>query len=58
MEVSEVISTYIYKTGMGSFNDFSYGAATGLFNTLINLVLVLIVNRIAKKATEGDISLF
>lgn len=58
LEVSEVISTYIYKTGMGSFNDFSYGAATGLFNTLINLVLVLIVNRIAKKATEGDISLF
>lgn len=56
--VSEVISTYIYKVGMASFRSFSYGAATGLFNTVINLVLLLSVNYGVRKATDGEISLF
>ncbi len=56
--VSEVISTYIYKTGMKSFRSFSYGAAVGLFNTLINLVLLLSVNYLVRRSTEGEISLF
>lgn len=56
--VSEVISTYVYKVGMASFRSFSYGAAVGLFNTVINLVLLLIVNFSVRKATEGEIALF
>lgn len=56
--VSEVISTYVYKVGMSSFRSFSYGAAVGLFNTLINLVLLLVVNFSVRKATSGEISLF
>lgn len=57
-DVSEVISTYVYKVGMGDFSDYSYGAAIGLFNTIINLVLMIIVNFITKKMTENEVSLF
>lgn len=56
--VSEVISTYVYKVGMSSFRSFSYGAAVGLFNTVINLVLLLSVNYTVRKATDHEISLF
>ena len=56
--VSEVISTYVYKEGMSSFRSFSYGAAVGLFNTSINLTLLLSVNYAVRKATEGEVALF
>ncbi|MDR1891420.1 MAG: ABC transporter permease subunit [Oscillospiraceae bacterium] len=58
LQTAEVISTYVYKVGMGSFRDFSYGAAVGLFNNVINLVLLLIVNYVCKKMTSDDVSLF
>lgn len=58
LEVSEVISTYVYKKGMSSFRNYSYGAAVGLFNTVINLVLLFVVNGIVDKATDGDVSMF
>ena len=57
-KVSEVISTYVYKTGFASFKNFSYSSAVGLWNTAINLTLLMIVNTITKKMTEGDVSLF
>ncbi|MBR4767415.1 MAG: sugar ABC transporter permease [Lachnospiraceae bacterium] len=56
--VSEVISTYVYSVGMASFRSFSYGAAVGLFNTVINLGLLLTANFIVRKATENEIALF
>lgn len=47
---SEVISTYVYKVGLASASaDFSYAAAVGLFNSLINLALIIMVNKISKK---------
>ncbi|MGP4039180.1 ABC transporter permease [Gracilibacillus sp. D59] len=49
--VSEVIETYVYKIGIES-NQFSYAAAIGLFNTLINFALLVIVNQIAKKVAR------
>ena len=52
---SEIISTYVYKMGLKS-NQYSYSAAIGLFNNLVNFILLLIVNGIAKKM--GDTSLF
>ena len=49
---SEIIATYVYKVGLVStFPDYSYGAAIGLFNALINLVLILAVNRLARTIT-------
>lgn len=55
---SEVISTYVYRKGMDSFRNFSYGSAVGLFNTVINIVLVFIANTISKKISDNEISLF
>lgn len=50
LESSEVISTYIYKVGLASdFPDFSYGAAIGLFLSVINLIMLVSVNKIAKQ---------
>ncbi|MDR2044640.1 MAG: ABC transporter permease subunit [Clostridium sp.] len=48
LTVSEIISTYTYKVGLIN-NDMSYSTAIGLFNTLVNLVLLLIVNKTADK---------
>lgn len=52
---SEIISTYVYKMGLKS-NQYSYSAAIGLFNNVVNFVLLLSVNFVAKKM--GDTSLF
>lgn len=55
LSVSEVISTYVYKTGLLKVQ-YSYTTAIGLFNNVINVILLLIVNQIARKLS--DISLF
>lgn len=50
---SEVISTYVYKVSLAAgIASYSYGAAIGLFNSLIGLILILIANRVSKKVTE------
>lgn len=54
-DVSEVISTYVYRIGLKA-NQFSLGSAIGLFNTMINFVFLMITNFLAKKF--ADISLF
>jgi putative aldouronate transport system permease protein len=51
LPVSEVIETYVYKIGIIS-NQFSYAAAIGLFNTLINFTLLLVMNFIAKRTSR------
>lgn len=56
---SEVISTYVYKTGLGgTTNQMSYAAAVGLFNNVINGALLLIVNFTSSKLSHGQNSLF
>lgn len=52
---SEVISTYVYKKGLGSGvgNDYSYSTAIDVFNSVINLILVLSANAISRKVS-GD----
>lgn len=52
---SEIISTYVYKMGLQS-SQYSLSTAIGLFNTIVNVVVLLIINFIAKKKT--DTSLF
>lgn len=51
---SEVISTYVYKMGLLDSN-FSFGAAVGLFNSFVNLILLLIVNFIAKRISSNSL---
>ncbi len=55
LEISEVISTYVYKVGIQGAK-FSYTTAIGLFNSVINFLMLLLVNSISKKVSE--ISLF
>jgi putative aldouronate transport system permease protein len=50
--VSEVISTYIYKVGLQGMQ-FSLTAAMGLFESLISLIMVLSANQIARKFGRG-----
>jgi ABC-type polysaccharide transport system permease subunit len=51
---SEIIATYVYKTGLLNA-DFSLATAVGLFNSVINLVLLLGVNTIAKRITGNGL---
>lgn len=48
---SEIISTYVYKVGLID-TQFDYSTAIGLFNNIINIILLLLVNRISKKLNE------
>lgn len=53
---SEVISTYVYKVGMtASIPDYSYATAIGLFNSVINLILISTVNYISKRTGETSL---
>jgi putative aldouronate transport system permease protein len=54
---SEVISTYVYKVGMtAAIPDYPYATAIGLFNSVINLVLISTVNAVARRT--GDTHLW
>ncbi len=56
LRTSEIISTFVYKTGLASAApDFSYAAAIGLFNSVINLALISIVNYINSKINETSL---
>ena len=50
---SDVISVYVYEQGI-EHAKYSYSTAVGLFNTVINLILLIIVNRIATKHSDVD----
>ena len=54
MSVSEVISTYTYKMGILS-QKFSYSSAIGLFNNVINFVLLALVNYVSGKLTDTSL---
>ena len=51
LDVADVISSYVYRTGLVEGN-YSFGSAVGLFNSVINLLLVFLANRISKKVSE------
>lgn len=48
---SDVISVYVYQQGIEGAK-YSYSTAIGLFNTAVNLLLLIVVNRIAKKLSD------
>ena len=56
LNYSEVISTYVYKVGLASgINDFSLSAAIGMFNSVINFMLLLIANWGSKRLSGSGI---
>ena len=58
ISVSQVISTYVYGVGFGTSMDMSYGAAIGLFNSVINCTMILLMNFLSKKLSSNEVSLF
>jgi putative aldouronate transport system permease protein len=54
VSTSEVISTYVYKMGLLGAN-FSFSSAVDLFNSVINLILLITVNSIAKRISESSL---
>ena len=57
MEVSELISTYVYKQGVQKAN-MSFGSAVGLMQSAINTTLIFTVNKIANVLSDGELGLF
>jgi ABC-type polysaccharide transport system permease subunit len=56
LDASEIISTYTYKMGLASAGaDFSYASAIGLFNSVVNVILITIVNFLAKKTSQTSL---
>lgn len=54
METSEIISTFIYKNGIQK-GQFSYSTAVGLFNSVINFLLLVTANFISRKAAKTSL---
>ena len=52
--VSEIIPTYVYKVGLIS-GEYGFSTAVGLFNSVINCVLLLTVNKIARRFGQSSI---
>ncbi|MFC2282683.1 MAG: sugar ABC transporter permease, partial [Lachnoanaerobaculum saburreum] len=46
------IATYVYKKGLLD-GDYSFSTAVGLFNTVINVVLLIAINKIIAKMNDG-----
>ena len=52
---SEVISTYVYKIGIKASNQISYSTAIGLFNNVVNFVILIVINAISNKVTQTSL---
>ncbi|SCY20502.1 ABC transporter permease [Butyrivibrio sp. INlla14] len=50
---SEIIATYVYKKGLLN-GDYSYSTAVGLFNTIVNVILLIAVNKVVEKLNDGQ----
>lgn len=53
-ETADVISTYVYRRGLLQF-EYSYGAAVGLFNSLVNCMLLLLANAVSRRVNETSL---
>jgi len=55
LAVSELIATYVYKRGLTGVPDQAYATAIGLFNSVINVVLLIIANTTSKRFSENSL---
>ena len=54
LSASEVISTYVYKVGLENA-EYSFSTATGLFNSVVNCIILLVVNKISDKISGSSL---
>ena len=52
---SEIIATYVYKIGLTGTPQYSYSAAIGLLNSLVNLILLIVFHKISKKISGSGL---
>lgn len=56
LNFSEIVSTYVYKVGLASgITDFSQSTAIGMFNSVINFIMLIIANQTSKKLSGNGI---
>lgn len=53
LAASEIIATYVYKLGLIN-GDYSFSTAVGLFNTVVNVILLILVNKTVEKMNDGQ----
>lgn len=53
-ETADVISTYVYRKGIES-NNYGFGSAVGLFNSVVNFAFVFIANQVCRKLTNSSL---
>lgn len=53
LPASEILSTYVYRLGLLN-GDYGYSTAVGLFNSVINVILLIFVNWFVKKLNDGE----
>ena len=53
-EKADVISTYVYRIGLMNF-EYSFAAAVGFFNSIINFVLLILANTVSRKVNETSL---
>lgn len=53
-DVADIISSYVYRVGLVN-RQYSFSAAVGLFNSVVNFILVIVANQISKKTTETSL---
>ena len=51
LETADIIASYVYRRGLLN-GDYSFSTAVGLFNSVVNLILVIVTNKLAKKYSE------
>lgn len=54
LKTADIISTFVYRKGLLEFN-YSYSAAIGLFNSIINCILIVIANQMSRKLTDTSL---
>ena len=54
MQASQIVQTYVYEAGLQQAQ-FSYASAVGLFNSLLNLALLLTFNAVARRARQSSL---
>jgi putative aldouronate transport system permease protein len=54
-DTADVLSTYLYRVGIGEGGNYSFAAAIGLFEALIGVALVVTANQISKRAVGASL---
>ena len=53
LPAAEILSTYVYRIGLLN-GDYGYSTAVGLFNSVINVILLILVNYVVAKLNDGE----